>query len=391
MLLRVINFFRGYMAIEITGAALERFLNICAAQDIVFWGMERISPDKIRTYIHIESFYVIRKYARRCMCTVHVAEKTGLPFLAKKYEKKYILILGILFCLLTIWVLTGYVWTISVEGNENMSREEILELLENEGVKTGTRINKIDAADIKNIVMMKTDKLSFFALNITGTHVQVVVRERIEMVEMKDDTPVNIISDKTGVITRLRIKQGIGRVQVGQTIMPGDIIAEGTIISTQGDTNYVAAEAEVVLRTWHTMKILISEEVLQSQAVNDVTKRYAITFGKYRLNLYPVESAPYPWYYKEVEEKKISISDSFAFPIKILKETYSHVEPEVGYIDAEKIAPIMEQTLLDILEDAGAEVVSWSFECYRTENGFEGVLDAECLESAGITQQITVY
>ena len=38
MLMRCINFMRGSVRIAVRGAGIERFLNVCAANGIMFWG-----------------------------------------------------------------------------------------------------------------------------------------------------------------------------------------------------------------------------------------------------------------------------------------------------------------------------------------------------------------
>ena len=45
MILGIINYIRGSVRIEIQGAAIERFLNLCAQNQIDFWDVRRIAPD----------------------------------------------------------------------------------------------------------------------------------------------------------------------------------------------------------------------------------------------------------------------------------------------------------------------------------------------------------
>ena len=43
MLLGLINYVRGWVRVEIRGAAIERFLNLCAQTEIAFWDVRRLA------------------------------------------------------------------------------------------------------------------------------------------------------------------------------------------------------------------------------------------------------------------------------------------------------------------------------------------------------------
>ena len=54
MLLGLINYVRGWVRVEIRGAAIERFLNLCAQNDIAFWDVRRLAPDVVQATVRIQ-------------------------------------------------------------------------------------------------------------------------------------------------------------------------------------------------------------------------------------------------------------------------------------------------------------------------------------------------
>ena len=68
MLLGLINYVRGWVRVEIRGAAIERFLNLCAQNDIAFWDVRRLAPDVVQATVRIQgedaAFAAIRQELR---------------------------------------------------------------------------------------------------------------------------------------------------------------------------------------------------------------------------------------------------------------------------------------------------------------------------------------
>ena len=75
MLLGLINYVRGWVRVEIRGAAIERFLNLCAQNDIAFWDVRRLAPDVVQATVRIQGFRQLRHFTRRMMCSVHIVKK----------------------------------------------------------------------------------------------------------------------------------------------------------------------------------------------------------------------------------------------------------------------------------------------------------------------------
>ena len=63
MLIKIINFLRGYLIIEVNGAFIERFINLAIRSKIYLWGIERTEKDKAVMRISVRGFHRIRKVA----------------------------------------------------------------------------------------------------------------------------------------------------------------------------------------------------------------------------------------------------------------------------------------------------------------------------------------
>ncbi len=386
MLMQCLNFLRGSVRISVQGAGTERFLNVCAANGIAFWGVRRIAPDRIEASVRIGGFFALRPYARRTMCRIRVTGKSGAPFYGRRLRRRHALLAGGLLCGAMLYALSGFVWTISIEGCETMPQAEVMTLLEQNGLRVGARTSGIDAEQVRTAVLMQTDRLAYMAVNLSGSHAQVIVRERgTEREDLGVDTPCDVVADKTGVVDSLIVRSGTAMTEVGKTVEAGDLLASGTMLSQQGETWQVHADAEAVLRTWRTARLTLSDRIDAASPTGRTKTRYALLIGSKRVNLYLVESEPFACYDKKVEKQPLSVSDGLRFPLTLVTETYTELARAPLELSEEKCAETLRARLLDMLgrqADGAVTELEYRFE---KENGrLTATLRAECLERCGV-------
>ena len=133
----LLNYIFGYLNIELEGYFVEKFINICISKNIFLWNIKRTKSTIAYTNIGIKDFRTIGKIAKSTKCKVKIKSKKGLPFIFNKYKKRKIFFAFLLLLTVSIISLSNFVWNIEVTGNVNISKEELLENLENQGLKLG--------------------------------------------------------------------------------------------------------------------------------------------------------------------------------------------------------------------------------------------------------------
>ena len=76
---KVINYLRGSVQLELTGAFPERFLNICAAENVPFWRVEQPDSHTLRVTLAVQDRGLAEQLAGRSMCQVREVGRRGMP------------------------------------------------------------------------------------------------------------------------------------------------------------------------------------------------------------------------------------------------------------------------------------------------------------------------
>lgn len=251
---KVINWIKGYVIIEIEGLFLEKFTNFCIANQLSFWNVIKISNTKIRLTTDIKSFKKMRKYARKTRCRMKLIQRNGIPFKAFKYRKRKWFIVGVLIFLVTLKLLSSMVWNINIIGDENIDTKELISELEELGLTKCKFKKSIDTFYITYKIMIQREDLAFITIKFDGINANVEIKEKKLKPEIElQNQATNIIANKTGIISQINVLSGVKKVNVGDTVMPGDILVEGIMEMTKlpEKTQYIHSEAQIKARVWY--------------------------------------------------------------------------------------------------------------------------------------------
>jgi len=389
MLTQVRNYLRGSLQLDIQGAAIERFLNLCAIHDVSFWDIRYLDADHFTAWVSVGGYWALRPYARKTGCRVRVHQKRGAPFAAKRITRRWILWTCLLLSAAVIYYLSGFVWTIQVQGCQQITEKEILRYLGEAGLKTGTRKSDCDMRELKNYVMNCTDKLSYFTVNFKGTNAVVEIWERETPAEKPETPPpCNVVSDLTGIVLRLRVRRGNALVKVGDTLQPGDPIATGVIVNENDETQITLlhAEAEADVRTWYTIRTAVPAELKLLKAERVGRETYGFLWGGRRFPLGLIEKSTVPWYDKQIKTHYLHLHEFFRWPIGVERQKITYCGVKEAAIDAAVLSDLLEERMLDRLlaSKPGAQLVQADFTLEQSpQEAWLGVLKVELVETTG--------
>lgn len=170
----------------------------------------------------------------------------GIGAYLLNYKCRVGMMIGILMVVFSVYFSSLFVWRIEIQGNETISKEEILDTLEKSDFFIGAFIPKINYDSLHNKVLLNSDNISWISVNIRGNVASVVVRER-EKEEQKDEKIyANVVSKYDAQVILVKLYNGEKVVSVGDTVKKGDLLISGIMDSQALGTRYVEAKGTVM-------------------------------------------------------------------------------------------------------------------------------------------------
>lgn len=227
---KLMNLILGMVVVRLTGPFPERLINLCAQEGIDFWAMEWLDERTVRMTTRRYTLGRLEEVARRAGCEVEQESSRGLPDFLSRFRTRYAFLIGLVFALCAVGFLSRFVLTVQVTGNREVPSAVILSQLRQLGVRPGVYGPGLERKQLAQELLVRVDGLSWAALNLHGTRLEVVVRESIRVPERVDESGYfDVVAEADGVVTHIEPELGEAVVQEGAVVAKGDVLISGTV------------------------------------------------------------------------------------------------------------------------------------------------------------------
>ena len=299
---KIINYIYGYLRIVVEGYYIERFINICRNRNYMMWNIKKVND-------------------------------------INKYKKRKLFALFLIFVLAIIFFSSHFVWNIEIVEENGLVIENIMEDIQEAGLRIGTLKNDIDTKEIINKVRLERDDIAWIGIELKGTNAIVRLVKADEKPEIVDENEYcNIVSNKNGVITKINAQDGTANVKVGDTVGVGDVLINGWMEGKYTGIRYVHAKGEIEARVWYTMNKTIPYKATEKQYTGNVETNYGIKINNFKIN-FPKGVSKFEFYDTIETENKIKLFSNFYLPISVVKTTheeYGEVQKTYSMEEAKK-------------------------------------------------------
>ena len=386
MIIKILfSYIVGYLGITIEGYYIERFMNMCRSNKIAIWHLKRKKEVQLDFRTGIHDFKEICEIAKKTKCKLKINSKKGLPFLVHRYKKRKIFFILLIFILFFIFVSSHFVWNVEIQVDQEAMLENIEKDMEEAGLKTGKLKSKINTKEIINKIRMQRKDIAWLGIELKGTNAIVKIVKADEKPEIIDDQEYcSIVSDKTGIITKINAQTGTAHVKVGETLINGWMEGKYTGI------RYVHAKGEVQAKVWHTKYKNIPYDTTEKIETGNIEKKYAIKFNNFQINLHKGVSK-FKIYDTIETENKMKLFSDFYLPISVIKTTNKEIEEKPKKQEKEEAKNIGIQQLQEELEkeiEDKEAIVGKNINTYEKENSIDVYVTYEVLESIGTNEKI---
>ena len=390
---RLMNFLQGMMTLTITGPFPERLINLCAQEEVSFWGLEWLDEHTIRLTTRRRTMALLRRLAQRVGCEVSVDGSRGLPDFLLRFRSRYAFLIGLALSLCAVAVLSRFVLTIEVTGNERIPTAVILTQLRQLGVRAGVYGPSIDRQQVAQEAALGLEEVAWMGINLHGTRLEVIVRETVPMPERVDETQhYDVVAEADGIITHVEAELGDAKVKEGDTVLKGEVLISGTV--TMEPPQYsdlparyyqTHARGRVWARTWRTLTAAIPVETAVKEYTGEDKSTWSLHLLGRRVELWGADCGGTAWD-KKTQVNQVVLPGGLILPISLCRETFREYQERIVEVNLTAAQSLLEEQLtghLDQLlgEDGQAEELSFTA---RVEEGLLRVtLQAECREEIG--------
>lgn len=333
-MLSLLKYLGGYILVELTGYAPERFLNLCSNHNILIWDLTK-RDEGYRFRVSIRAFYELKPFLGKTGTRIRILERYGFPFWMHRYRKRKLFFVGVGCAAVLLFLLSRFIWNIEICGNSSVTDETILTFLEEQNSGCGQWKKHIDCEQLESELRKEFPNIIWASARISGTKMTIDIKENLLTGQEEESletsyTASDLVADKTAVVDSIVTRSGTPLVKKGDVVEEDAVLVSGRIDinNDAGEITgyrYCNADADVMLRTQYSYEDQIPVKHQVQKRTGNTKKRYALELFGQRLDL-SFGSVPYRNYDKTTQYRQFHFTDTFYLPFCWYCDTYSEYE-----------------------------------------------------------------
>ena len=385
----MLSYVLGYLKLSVEGYYIERFINICKNNKITIWNLKRNKEIELYLNVRISEFKKICEIAKKTKCKIKIKNKKGIPFLLHKYKKRKIFLILLILITCFIGFSSNFVWNVEIKEENGQKLENIEKDIENAGLKTGILKSKVKTKEVINNIRLQRKDVAWIGIELKGTNAIVKLVKADEKPEIIDENEYcSIVSNKSGIITKISAQTGTANVKVGDIVKENDVLINGWMEGKFTGIRYVHAKGDVEAKVWKHKKILYN--TTQTIETGNTEKKYEMKINNFKINFYK-NLSKFKIYDTIETENKFKIFSDFYLPISFVKKINKEqekVQKKYSLEEAKTVGIKELQEELDKEIENKENIVNKNINTYEQEDGVDIYVTYEVLENIGTNEKI---
>lgn len=303
--------------IRVSGFSMERFLNMASYRNVYFWDVDS-SGTGLQMKTSLAGLREAEYCAAKTGCTLEVLARGGLPARYRRFRRREALWAGALVFAAGLFLLSSFVWTLEIEGNQRLEEESLLSACARLGLSPGVWKKSVDMDAVTEGLLAQFHDLSWVSVSMDGTKVTVRLAETIEAPEVVEkERPCDIVAAKDGLILSISAERGTPLVEPGDVVKAGEVLISSLVTGeTEGETPYraqTAAAGSVKAKTWMEWSEELPLVYTEKEYTGEEKTDHALLLGDMAVNFFrPAQEEDCDE--EVISEKYLSLGDA-EFPV----------------------------------------------------------------------------
>ena len=324
MLIKLFRWLFGYVKFSYSGGFKEDFINDCYRSGINLKNLCR-RGDVLLAETGIKTYKRLHRFAFAHGGKVKIMKRKGLPFLLSPLNNRWGLFTGAVFFVFFISFMGGFVWNITVTGNNRVTEVKIVDYLAQNGFSVGTQWSSVDKEQLEISILAHFEDVAWISINKLGSTASIEIDETVNKPEMTEKNVTNVKASQDGVIVRMTVNSGWAEVREGDAVTAGDLLISGVRESEiDKKTHYAHAKGSVLAQVASTVTLNVSRRQTDKSYTYDKEYKTLYLFG-----------LEIPFYLKKDEgtadenvEKEYLVINSYRLPVGIITDKAKYYDSQ---------------------------------------------------------------
>lgn len=338
------NSFQGSILVQLVSADPAAALRAVSEKGITVYDAA-MDPDGLTCSFRIprQAYEALEKLAMRRGDELKMLEKKGIFWTLKSLIHRPVLCGGMLIMFLLTMLIPSRIFFFRVEGNSQISTNEILSIAQDCGIRFGMSRRELRSEKMKNALLEAIPQLQWAGINTAGCVATITVRERYNV----DSTPSeggvsSIVASRDGVIQELTVVRGNGVCKVGQAVKAGQVLISG-YTDCGLSIRATRAQGEIYASTQRELTVISPMQWIQKGEEKTSSKKFALIFGKNRINFYKGSGISPSSCVKMYSESYLTLPGGFQLPVALVTEVWTEYESAQCVVTEEDTVAMMEE------------------------------------------------
>jgi len=295
---------RGELDLRVTVAQPTAFLGLLLEAGVPFRRARGVG-DGLRLRIALRHFRRVRPAASGSGARVRIAARLGAPFLVARLARRPFLVGATVVAALALYVLSGFVWFVEVQGTDRVAPAVVLGAAASLGLRPGVWRGGLDAATLARRLPVVVGDLSWAAVTLHGTLAIIAVVERIRPRPAYAEAMFkgDVVAAHDGIVTAITVHAGQAEVAPGATVHTGQVLIRGwaALPATRSHAGAlqqttVHASGTVLARQWYSTYAEVPLSLSVGIPTGRAFVRRSVLVGSVRLDLQGWGRVPFAAY-----------------------------------------------------------------------------------------------